>query len=215
MSNRLGRICFGLTAALVAIALAIQIPITANRAGHFTTPLSRVVNIFFYFTIDSNIIVGITCALLAINLNRPSTVFRVFRLTGVTAIAVTGVIFNTILAGLQHLTGWAKVADDIFHIIVPIVAILGWLLFGPRGMTSWRIMWLSVIPALVWIAVTLIRGPIVDWYPYPFLEVPRLGYPKVLENIAAISILFLGLAATMVAFDKWLTLRLDRPRTNP
>ncbi|MBB5870606.1 hypothetical protein F4553_003985 [Allocatelliglobosispora scoriae] len=213
MSQRLARICFAFTAVLVAVALAIQIPVSATAKGtHFATPWPNVANLIFFFTIDSNLIVGVTCALLAINLNRTSTVFQVFRFAGILGIAVTGFIYNTVLAGLATLTPWGKVSDTILHIIVPIVAILGWLIFGPRGQTSWRIAALALLFPIIWLAVSLVRGPIVDWYAYPFLYVDTLGYAKVLRNCLAISILVIGLAAAFVGFDSWIKQRLERPR---
>jgi hypothetical protein len=39
------------------------------------------------------------------------------------------------------------------------------------------LVWL--IPPLVWIAYTMIRGPIAGWYPYPFLDPANGGYASV------------------------------------
>ena len=47
-----------------------------------------------------------------------------------------------------------------------------------REMTSRRVMWLSVLFPVAWLVFTLIRGAIVDFYPYPFVDVIRLGYAK-------------------------------------
>ena len=42
--------------AIVVLALVIQVPITAHAAGgFFTTPATRVGNLFTYFTILSNV----------------------------------------------------------------------------------------------------------------------------------------------------------------
>src|SRR5579875_1340535 len=100
------RIWFGLTALAVAIGLAINLFVAAsNYNSLFPTVQGRIFNQFCYFTIQSNLIVGVTCLLLALNLHRASTVFRVFRLTGLVDIAITGVVYHIALAHLYELTG--------------------------------------------------------------------------------------------------------------
>src|SRR5436190_2133191 len=98
----------------------------ASASGSFGSAKGRVFNFFCFFTVQSNFVVAITSALLAVNLHRPSTVFRVFRLVGVIAIAVTGVVFYVALKGLHELTGWDALADFLLHTASPILSTLGW-----------------------------------------------------------------------------------------
>ena len=44
-------------------------------------------------------------------------------------------------------------------------------------------------------------GPHRGWYPYPFIDVSRLGYAKTALNCFWVSLLFLGLAAGAAALD--------------
>ena len=114
---------FGLTGIVVLVGLCVQVWDTARlSSGHFATPLTRTLNILFFFTIESNIVLMLTCLLLGL-----------------------------------RLTGWGKV-------------------FGPRRLASFRVAALVVIYPVVYLAVTLIRGPIVHWYPYPFVDVITHGY---------------------------------------
>ncbi|MFM6849572.1 MAG: Pr6Pr family membrane protein [Terrabacter sp.] len=46
------------------------------------------------------------------------------------------------------------------------------------------------------------------WYPYPFLDVERIGYGTTLLNCAVIAVLFLALAA----LARWADRRLSRDR---
>ena len=62
------------------------------------------------------------------------------------------------------------------------------------------------------LAFTLLRGPVVDWYPYPFVDVIAEGYGRVLLNAAVITDLWLGLAAGLAYADRWLLAR-QRPVT--
>jgi hypothetical protein len=83
----------------------------------------------------------------------------------------------------------------------PVMGVLGWLMFGPRGLTSRRVMRLSVLFPVAWLAFVLIRGPIVDYYPYPFVDVTKLGYARVLVNCVWVAVLYLGLTAGATALD--------------
>lgn len=196
------RAWFAATAVVVAVALVMQLAVAASSPGIvFPNPVARTANVLAFFTIQSNIIVGITTGLLAHRPDRDSWWFRTFRLDGLICILVTFAVYHTVLAGLADLTGWAKTADVLLHTVVPAMCVLGWAAFGPRGRLIGTVVLGSVLYPLAWLAVTLIRGAITDWYPYPFLEAPRLGYPKVVLNSLLIAAVFLALAAVAWGVD--------------
>ncbi len=60
--------------------------------------------------------------------------------------------------------------------------------------------WLSLPGAFL--AYSLIRGPIVNWYPYPFLD-PGHGYVPV----AITSLMLLLMSATLACVLAWMTQR--------
>jgi len=157
--QRIARALFAVTALAVLVGLIVQVQVSAGLKGtQFTSTSSLVFNVFCYFTVQSNIIVGATAALLAVRLDHPSTVFRVFRLAGLIAIAITFVVFHLALAHLQDLRGAAAFADGLLHTVVPVLAVSGWLMFGPRRAISWRIAALAVLFPLCWVAFALVRG---------------------------------------------------------
>jgi hypothetical protein len=205
VNERKARIWFGATAFVVFFGLVVQLFVVADlEAGFFDTRAERVLNVFAFFTIQSNIILGATCLLLALDPHRSSTVFRVLRLTGVVAIAITGVVYHSALADLVDLESWALVADHATHTIAPVMGVAGWLMFGPRGQTSARVVWLSAVFPVGWCIFTLIRGAIIDWYPYPFIDVGDLGYARVFVNGVWIAVLYLGVASAARVLDRWL-----------
>jgi hypothetical protein len=196
------RALFALTALAVVVALAVQLPLSAGAVGgHFTTPAARVANVFCFFTIQSNILVAVTTGMLAWRPERESTAFAAVRLAALVGITVTFLVFHTVLSGLQELSGAAAFTDFVFHTLVPLLALGGWFAFGPRGLVSWRVAAYALLFPLLWGLFTLVRGPIVDFYPYPFIDVRSLGYPRVLVNVALVGVLFYGLAAAAVALD--------------
>lgn len=206
MNERWARPWFAATALCVFVGVLVQLFVTANNHASFgATPLARALNIFVFFTIQSNLIVGVTTLLLVLNPARCSTVFQVFRLTGLVAIAVTFVVFHVALSHLLDLDTWAQVANQLQHTIVPVLAVTGWLMFGPRGLTSARVVKLTVIFPVLYMAFTLIRGPLAsDFYPYPFANAAKLGYVSVITNGVWIGLLFIAAAAAATALDKHL-----------
>lgn len=203
VNDGVARSWFALTALAEVVALGLQIGVTARyEGGRFATVAGRIFNLFCYFTVQSNVLVGFTCLGLALRLHRSSSVFRALRLAALVDIALTGVVYHLALAHPTELTGHALVADQLLHTVAPIMAVLGWLLFGTRRQTSaTTVRWALVVP-LGWVIFTFIRGPIVDYYPYPFIDVSDLGYPRVLGNVVLIALLFFALALGATSLDR-------------
>ncbi|MEU5694478.1 Pr6Pr family membrane protein [Actinosynnema sp. NPDC020468] len=199
------RAWFALTALVVLVALVVQVSSTlATSGGRFPDPGARLVNLFCFFTIQSNVLVLLTTAVLVFR-ERPPVFWRVLRLDGVLSIAVTGVVYHLVLAGLYELHGAALLADVLLHTVSPLLCVAGWLVFGPRGLVTPRIVAWSTVYPLAWLAFTLVRGAVIDYYPYPFVDVATLGYARVALNCALVAVLFLGLGALALWLDRLLT----------
>lgn len=85
MNERRARAFFAVTSVVVGFALILQlvVSITAQpAAGSFASTPERVVNLFSFFTVLSNITVAVATGLLAIRLDRRSALFRTPRLDG-------------------------------------------------------------------------------------------------------------------------------------
>ena len=65
---------------------------------------------------------------------------------------------------------------------------------------AWAFAW-----PIAWIAYTFIRGAVVHWYPYPFLDVDDAGYRAAFGR----TLFILALAVVLVLIFK----RIDRLRT--
>ena len=81
---------------------------------------------------------------------------------------------------------------------MPVLVVLDRVVDPPRH----RLPWWTVLAWLAypggWLAYTLVRGHIVDWYPYPFVDVSELGYAGVLGRSAVLTLGFaLGAAALL------------------
>jgi len=167
---------------------------------------TRVLRFFSYFTVQSNVIVIVTTLMLARDPVRDGRWFRVVRIAGLIGILVTFVVYLVALRPILDLSGLAAVTDAGFHIVTPVLAVVGWVIFGPRprfdrSTLAWSLVW----PGLYFV-YSLIHGAITDWYPYPFVDVTKLGYPRALGNLVVVVVLLLAVGAGYV----WLDRRLHR-----
>ncbi|GAB2555193.1 Pr6Pr family membrane protein [Kribbella endophytica] len=198
-----GRIFHAVTALVVLAGIVIQLVVTATSSdGFFPDNPDRVFNVFAYFTIQSNLLLGGTTLLLALGTDSDSRLFRTLRLNGVLCIAVTGIVYWIALNHLANFTGAAAVANLLLHTIAPILGVVGWLVFGPRGRTSLEIVGWSIVYPLLWLVFTLIRGAAIGFWPYPFVDADDLGYAKVLVNCLLVALLFLALAFGAMLLDR-------------
>jgi hypothetical protein len=133
--------------------------------------------------------------------------FRVARFAGMMAIISSGVVSHALFGDLVHFAGWGLAGDQILHTVVPVLAVVGWLACGPRGLACGRVGALSMLCPLMWLALNAIRGALSGWYPYPFIDPGRLGYAIALRNVSLLSLVvgFVTVGATMV--DQWFTRR--------
>jgi hypothetical protein len=181
-----------------------------SGASTAASPLStRLVNLFSYFTIQSNILVLIAAIRLLIDPSlsagptaRRRTGWQVVRLTGLLGIFVTGVVYVIVLRPLSHPTGIYAAVNAGLHYVTPLLAVLGWLLLGPRPRIGWRVFWSALIWPIAWLVYTMIRGAITGWYPYPFLEVPTIGVGATARNLAVITIMAILVLLIMKAADR-------------
>ncbi|WP_291038269.1 Pr6Pr family membrane protein [Herbiconiux sp.] len=217
---RAARIWFGGIAVVVGTALVIQLVLVFTNGQDVnsfqpTTSQSlgeRLVNLFSYFTIQSNLFVLGTSIALAVSIGRDGRLWRVLRLDALLGIIITGLVYDFVLAGLVHPTGWALAATIGFHYISPWATLLGWLIFGPRPRMSWRVMSLAFIWPLAWLVLTFVRGALTGWYPYPFLDVDLIGLADSLRNSAVILLVAVAIAALLTLLDKHLPALVHDPR---
>lgn len=164
-------------------------------------------NFFSYFTILCNLLIAVS---LTASLFFPKSTVGVFfsKLSVQTPIAlyifIVSVVYNLVLRGILILSGWNLVLDNMLHVIIPILYIIFWIFFRTKGSLKWQdgIYWI-VFPFL-YLVYSLIRGSIVNWYPYPFLNAAKFGYAKVFENIAIMLIVFLVSGLVLISITRFI-----------
>jgi hypothetical protein len=137
--TRVTQVWHGALAVLIAIAVIWQLVVDID--------LDRsLVNFFSYFTIQSNLLVMIGAAGVALDPHREGRLFGAVRLAGLVGITVTGVVYATVLAGNLELSGADVVLNVIFHDVVPAAAIIGFVLIWPRTPLDRSAWWFLVWP---------------------------------------------------------------------
>lgn len=166
-------------------------------------PLStRLLRFFSYFTVQSNLLVLAAAVSLVVRPDRDGACWRVLRLDALLGIAVTGVVFATLLSGLVQHSGVGTWINAGFHQFSPAWTVLGWLLLGPRPRIDARtIRWAFAWP-VAWLAYTMAHGAITGWYPYPFLDAATLGYRQVGTTLAIILVAALATALALQAIER-------------
>jgi hypothetical protein len=188
-------------AVLVFLALVIQVVLavraSATPPGHAVGTLAgtnlggRLLRTISFFTIQSNILCGVISAQLALTPDRDGPRWRVLRLAGLFGITITGIVYSTVLARMHEPKGWDQVSTNtVFHYIVPIMMVLGWLAFGPRPRINGLVVLWSLAWPVLYFGYVLVLGEISGWYPYPFVDVASHGYGRVLINAVLVCAVF-------------------------
>lgn len=160
------------------------------------------VEFFSYFTILTNMLAA---AALTAPLVAPGSTFAAWaersgpRAAIATYLAITAVVYHTMLAWQWDPQGLRKVSDTILHTITPIAFLVDVALRGGQGPARWIVAAKAMaFPALfgVW---TLAHGALTTWYPYPFMNVAKRGYPKVLLTMVEMSVAFALVALIFIA----------------
>lgn len=166
---------------------------------------------FSYFTVEAN-----TLAVISLVLSSFAAATRTTRRSlDVYRGAVTLYMTTTILIFIVLLSGYPASEltavpwdNTVLHYVMPIVVILDWLVAPPRVTVAFRsaLLWLAF--PLAYLAYSLIRGRIVSWYPYPFMDPSHHGYLGVAVTSLVIAVV-LAVITWIVTLTPRLNLHLD------
>ena len=187
-------------AAIVAIicwaGLAIQFSATFANQHHLVPTLWILLR---FFTVITNLLVAVVMTLVAVG-RRVSA----FIMGGITiSILLVGVVYMTLLRGLVELSGGALLADLLLHKVSPVAMSLWWLLFAQRKALKWNAAMQWALYPLAYFAYALARGHYDHKYPYPFMDVGKLGWTQTAINAGGIAMGFIVAGLLLVWIDQW------------
>lgn len=187
--------------------LSVQLGI-ANGNG----VLGGVVAYFSYFTILTNLLaaIALTAAALPDRTSPPWLTF--FRRPGVVttitaSIIVVGSVYFLILRHIWEPQGLQLVADVLLHYVMPPLFSVYWWWAVPKQVLRPTAILRWMAYPLGYALYALVLGAIRGRYPYPFIDVTALGYPRVLINSAVLLAVFTLLCLALVLLG-----RLDQRR---
>lgn len=177
-----------MAALLVCFALILQFVLIMNKVPETgLTYSAETIRYFSYMTILTNILV----ALVFIDelFGQPGVFFKKATVQAAVFlyIFIVGVVNHIALAGLQQLTGWQSNADTLLHYIIPVVYVSYWIFFAEKKPIPYKDIFLWVLFPLIYVIYTMIRGSFIHQYPYPFLDIDKLGLHQVLTNMLMVT----------------------------
>jgi hypothetical protein len=185
-----------LAALAVLVAISYQVGKGLEHGGFSLT------DYFSYFTELSNLFAAAIFLYGAVRpVGQRSPTVELLRGAAVVYMLTTGIVYAVLLSGQDMTYPWV---NTIVHRIMPVAVALDWLIDPPRVRLELRqtILWMSF--PLVYVAYTLTRGAIVNWYPYFFVNPNRHGgYLLVTGDCIAISLGIVVLVAATMQVGNW------------
>ena len=184
------KIGFGL---LAISAIVNEITVLVSR-GQFD-----LANFFSFFTIESNLFAAIILLYsgnYVLTKHAPSSRLNWLRGASTLYMAITGIIFSLLLAGLENVQLTAVPWDNtVLHYIMPIAVVGLWFIDPPKQTFSYTKSLIWILFPLGYGVYTWIRGAITGWYPYPFMnpDISGIGGLIVVSISIAIGSALLGL----------------------
>ena len=190
-----------LIALIAATGPLLQYGLMAYDETLATLP-TKTVEFFSYFTVLSNALAA--TALAAPLITPESRLGRWSEKAGpraaiATYLTITAVVYHTMLAHTWNPQGLRLVATTFNHTITPAAFLVDLALRGGQGEARW----IAALKAMAFPALfgawTLAHGAVSGFYPYPFMNVLKRGYPAVLLTIVQMGSAFALICMIFIA----------------
>ena len=184
----------------LSLALVCAVALVARFVWGLGSATFTASNFFAYLTIQSNIvfvIASIVAGIVALRAREDPEWLTTVRATVLTCTVTAGIVFAFLVqqAGERGFRIDVPWSDQVLHFILPVFALADWILTPGRGKALWRSLSYTLAFTFGWGGVTLVRGAVVGWYPYFFLDpdqVSGLAEFALLSSIAVSVFLIVG-----------------------
>lgn len=160
-----------------------------------------IIRFFSFFTILTNTLVAL---FFTYKITRKMGIFNTNgALTAITTfILIVGLVYQIVLRATWNPTGLQLVVDELLHTLIPFYMLIYWLLYAkPSNFKLKPILpWLAY--PIIYIVCIMLRGNLSGFYPYPFLNVTKIGLQQSIINISVILIVSLILMSFLILIGK-------------
>lgn len=135
------------------------------------------INLFTYFTIQTNLLLGLSAFYSIVRQERTGYFSTLFRISTTVWITVTGTSYSLLLAKYHHPKGLYAIANILLHYVTPVMSFIAFIVIKRKERLRWYTPFLMLIYPLIYFVLTMIRGEIDSYYPYWFLN-PKDSEPE-------------------------------------
>jgi hypothetical protein len=194
----------------LALALVCTVALVSRFIWGLGSATFTASNFFAYLTIQSNIafvVVSVLGGICALRQPVDPRWLTTLRAAVLSCTVSAGIVFAVLIqqAGARNFRIDVPWSDQILHFWLPAFAVLGWIAAPGRGVGLRRALLIVLGYLVVWGSFTLVRGSIVGWYPYFFLD------PAQVNSFGEFAF-FCTLALTLFTLVTTSTLGLSRTR---
>ena len=193
--------------AAVTVFSAVAWQVTDRVANNLFRPAEY----FSYFSIQGTLIAAAMLAYtgwLAWKGTPEKKWVTIARVSTTTYIVVIALVYNALLRGSAGDVrdagyAWPVVPNEIIHVWAAVIILLDWLLIAGASQVRLRAaLWVAAYP-LAWLVFCITRGMLDGWWAYWFLNPNEPGgVPGMLQYIAGITVLMIGLGFVLLAARK-------------
>ncbi|GAB2665759.1 Pr6Pr family membrane protein [Nocardia goodfellowii] len=185
----------------IGFAVLGLIALINGPVANWDDPGYSMANFFSYFTIQSNVIAFVVLSVGGL-WDPQGRNWRLFRGAATLYMIITGVVYAVLLADVDVSLSNPWI-NHILHRVIPLVMLADWLLVPVALGVSARLIGSWLLYPLAYCVYTLVRGRIVDWYPYPFIDPREKGYLHMGLGLIALAVVFAILAVAVAALGDW------------
>lgn len=194
MPARIAALIVGLIA---FAALSIRFAVSLEQTGSVQAAIWTMLR---FFTIIGNLLTAVLLFGVAMG-SRAASHPR--RLAGIMLLmGLIGIVYALLLRSTEHHAGPASTANLLLHYVAPPAVALYWLIFAPKGKLTYRDPLIWALLPIAYLAYAIVRAQLDGRYPYPFLDVARLGWMQVGMTTSMIAAAFIVAGMLVVWIDR-------------
>jgi hypothetical protein len=161
-----------------------------------------------HFTIQANILVVLMLLAFALRPKIEEWTVHPFERSAIASyIAVVALVYLTTLRELWAPQGAQWLADVLLHYLMPLGYLAFWLFVMRKAGLRWYDPLLWLIYPVFYLGFVLVHGRFTGFYPYPFIDVSKIGYGRMALNALGIAAAFLAAGVVVLVVSRLLARR--------